>query len=232
MPLVSMRQLLDHAAEHGYGLPAFNVNNLEQIQAIMEAAAECDSPVIMQGSAGARKYAGEAYLRHLIEAARHVVHDLGRTDVQFLLMGTGPEHAHLVQQRDAFGLQAHVDLPGRVSNEYLFSALQSIDLGVACDPSNEYNDHCTMNKTLEYMAFGKPQVMFDVREGRYSAGDAAAYVSGNSSAALGNAIVQLLDDPEARQRMGALGLERMRTQLNWERSVDQLLRAYRVALES
>jgi fructose-bisphosphate aldolase class II len=69
MPLVSMRQLLDHAAENGYGLPAFNVNNLEQIQAIMEAAEECDSPVIMQGSAGARKYAGEAYLRHLIEAA-------------------------------------------------------------------------------------------------------------------------------------------------------------------
>jgi len=67
--LVSMRQLLDHAAEHSYGLPAFNVNNLEQVQAIMEAAAECDSPVIMQGSAGARKYAGEAYLRHLISAA-------------------------------------------------------------------------------------------------------------------------------------------------------------------
>ena len=69
MPLVSMRQLLDHAAENGYGLPAFNVNNLEQIQAIMEAAAETISPVIMQGSAGARKYAGEPYLRHLIEAA-------------------------------------------------------------------------------------------------------------------------------------------------------------------
>ncbi len=69
MALVSMRQLLDHAAEHGYGLPAFNVNNLEQVQAIMEAAAECDAPVIMQGSAGARKYAGEAYLRHLILAA-------------------------------------------------------------------------------------------------------------------------------------------------------------------
>jgi fructose-bisphosphate aldolase class II len=64
-----MRQLLDHAAENGYGLPAFNVNNLEQVQAIMEAAAETNSPVIMQGSAGARKYAGEAYLRHLIEAA-------------------------------------------------------------------------------------------------------------------------------------------------------------------
>lgn len=69
MALVSLRQLLDHAAENGYGLPAFNVNNLEQVQAIMQAADECNSPVIMQGSAGARKYAGEAFLRHLILGA-------------------------------------------------------------------------------------------------------------------------------------------------------------------
>ncbi|MES1981271.1 MAG: class II fructose-bisphosphate aldolase [Pseudomonadota bacterium] len=69
MALVSLRQLLDHAAENSYGLPAFNVNNLEQVKAIMEAADECNSPVIMQGSAGARKYAGEAFLRHLIQAA-------------------------------------------------------------------------------------------------------------------------------------------------------------------
>ena len=69
MALISMRQLLDHAAENGYGLPAFNVNNMEQIQGIMEAAAAVDSPVILQGSAGARKYAGEPFLRHLVEAA-------------------------------------------------------------------------------------------------------------------------------------------------------------------
>jgi fructose-bisphosphate aldolase, class II len=69
MALVSMRQLLDHAAENGYGLPAFNVNNMEQIHAIMQAADECDSPVILQGSAGARKYAGEAFLRHMVDAA-------------------------------------------------------------------------------------------------------------------------------------------------------------------
>ncbi|HEY0822200.1 MAG TPA: class II fructose-bisphosphate aldolase [Ramlibacter sp.] len=69
MALVSLRQVLDHAAEHGYGVPAFNVNNLEQIQAIMEAAQETDSPVILQASAGARKYAGEAYLRHMVLAA-------------------------------------------------------------------------------------------------------------------------------------------------------------------
>ncbi len=69
MALISLRQLLDHAAEHAYGVPAFNVNNLEQMRAIMEAAAETDSPVIVQASAGARKYAGAPFLRHLILAA-------------------------------------------------------------------------------------------------------------------------------------------------------------------
>ncbi len=69
MALISMRQLLDHAAEHGYGVPAFNVNNLEQMRAIMEAADRTDSPVIVQASAGARKYAGAPFLRHLILAA-------------------------------------------------------------------------------------------------------------------------------------------------------------------
>ncbi|MBW8073116.1 MAG: fructose-bisphosphate aldolase class II [Ferrovum sp.] len=76
MALISLRQLLDHAAEHGYGLPAFNVNNLEQIQAIMEAAAATNSPVIMQGSAGARKYAGEPFLRKLIEGAVEMYPDI------------------------------------------------------------------------------------------------------------------------------------------------------------
>ena len=69
MSLVSMRELLDHAAENGYGIPAFNVNNLEQVQAVMAAADETGAPVILQASAGARKYAGEAFIKHLILAA-------------------------------------------------------------------------------------------------------------------------------------------------------------------
>ena len=69
MPLVSMRELLDHAAANGYGIPAFNVNNLEQVQAVMEAAKEVNAPVILQASAGARKYAGESFIKHLISAA-------------------------------------------------------------------------------------------------------------------------------------------------------------------
>ena len=76
MALVSLRQVLDHAAEHGYGVPAFNVNNLEQIHAIMEAAEATLSPVILQASAGARKYAGEPYLRHMVLAAAEAHPDL------------------------------------------------------------------------------------------------------------------------------------------------------------
>jgi fructose-bisphosphate aldolase, class II len=76
MALVSLRQLLDHAADNGYGVPAFNVNNLEQIQAIMQAAEETSSPVILQASAGARKYAGEAFLRRLVEAALEAYPDI------------------------------------------------------------------------------------------------------------------------------------------------------------
>ena len=69
MPLISMREMLDHAAENGYGIPAFNVNNLEQVQAVMSAADEVGAPVILQASAGARKYAGEPFIKHLIQAA-------------------------------------------------------------------------------------------------------------------------------------------------------------------
>ncbi|WP_018862627.1 MULTISPECIES: class II fructose-bisphosphate aldolase [unclassified Thioalkalivibrio] len=76
MALISLRQLLDHAAEHGYGMPAYNANNMEQIHSIMEAAAEVDSPVIIQASAGARKYAGEPFLRRMIEAAAEQYPDI------------------------------------------------------------------------------------------------------------------------------------------------------------
>jgi glycosyltransferase involved in cell wall biosynthesis len=170
-------------------------------------------------------------VQHLVEAADHVARARGRTDVQFLLMGTGPEWEALVALRDRLGLQAFVELPGRVTNEFLFSALQTMDVGVGCDPINAYNDHCTMNKTLEYMAFGKPQVVFDLKEARASAGDAAVYVGENSAAKLGDALLELLDDPARRAAMGALGRERLHRELGWERSVAELRAAYRAALE-
>jgi glycosyltransferase involved in cell wall biosynthesis len=167
---------------------------------------------------------------YLIDAAAHLVHHTGRKDVQFLVMGAGPEHAKLAAQRDRLGLQEYVDMPGRVTNDFLFAALQTLDVGVSCDPINTYNDHCTMNKVLEYMTFAKPQVLFDLKEGRASAGDAAVYVGENSAERLAEAIGRLLDDPMARERMGRIGQARIAGPLSWERSVARLLEAYAVAL--
>ncbi|HIG27058.1 MAG TPA: glycosyltransferase WbuB [Verrucomicrobiales bacterium] len=170
-------------------------------------------------------------VEYLVRAADHLVNKSGRLDVQFLLMGTGPEYDHLVSLRDSLGLQEFVDLPGRVSNEFLFSALKTIDLGVSCDPKNTYNDGCTMNKVLEYMAFGKAQVMFDLVEGRASALEASNYVVRNSSEDLAQEIIDLLEQPKQREKMGAFGKKRLQEQLNWEKSVESLLSAYRKVLE-
>jgi glycosyltransferase involved in cell wall biosynthesis len=145
-------------------------------------------------------------------------------------MGTGPEYPRLVERRDQLGLKDFVDMPGRVSNETLFEGLSAMDLGVSCDPINPYNDHCTMNKVLEYMAVGKAQVMFDLKEGRASAADAALYVSENSPEKLAEAIAALLADVPLRHKMGQIGLQRLHKALNWERSVEQLLRAYEATL--
>lgn len=169
-------------------------------------------------------------VHYILEAAAHLVQRRGRQDIQFLLMGSGPEYANLVKERDAMGLAAFVEMPGRVSNDYLFCALRTMDLGVSSDPINSYNQHCTMNKVLEYMTFGKPQVMFDLKEGRASAGEAAVYVGTNSGAELGEAMARLLDDPGARERMGQVGQERVRNVLSWSKSVEQLKAAYRQAL--
>jgi glycosyltransferase involved in cell wall biosynthesis len=166
---------------------------------------------------------------YLVRAADHIVKMRQRTDVQFLLMGSGPEHTELLKLRDQLCLQEHIRMPGRVSDEFLCRALRSIDLGVACDPINAYNDHCTMNKVLEYMAFAKPIVMFGTVEGRFSAGDGAVYVMENSAEQLGDAILTLLDDESRRQTLAAAGHTRLTQELNWERSVEQLLAAYRAA---
>ncbi|MDX1952731.1 MAG: glycosyltransferase family 4 protein [Verrucomicrobiota bacterium] len=168
-------------------------------------------------------------VHYLIRAAAYVVHQLKR-DVQFLLLGNGPEYDDLVRLRDELGLQAHVDLPGWAKNEQLFTALKTIDLGVTCDPPNAYNHSCTMNKVLEYMAFGKAQVSFELRESRASALEGAVYVGESTPEALGNAIVELLDDPGKRERMGRFGAERLKNELNWSKSVEELRRAYERAL--
>jgi glycosyltransferase involved in cell wall biosynthesis len=169
---------------------------------------------------------------YLLEMADYVVNKLGRKDVQFLLMGKGEDYEKVVQLRSTLGLEDYVDLPGRVSDEFLASALQTMDVGLACDPINDFNQHCTMNKTLEYMAFGKPQIMFEIREGRISAGEAAVYVAENSPSKFGDALLTLLGNEELRKQMGQVGRDRIMGPLSWEKSTSELKSAYERALGS
>ena len=166
----------------------------------------------------------------LIETAGIIVHKLGRKDIHFILLGDGPEFADLLALRDRLKLTEFIDMPGWANNDTLVPALKTIDLGVTCDIPNTYNHSCTMNKVLEYMAFGKPQVSFDLVETRASALDAGLYVREVSAEKLAHAILTLLDNPSQREAMGRRGSDRLHHDLNWDKSVTELLRAYETAL--
>lgn len=152
---------------------------------------------------------------HVLEAAHHIVHDLGRDDVAFTLMGAGDCFEGLVRQRDRLGLRGVVEMTGRVPDETVAAVLSTADVGLSPDPRNPLNDVSTMNKTMEYMAFELPVVAYDLVETRVSAGDAAAYAESDDTAAYARAILDLLDDPERRARMGILGRRRVEDHLAW-----------------
>ncbi|HLM22457.1 MAG TPA: glycosyltransferase family 4 protein [Propionibacteriaceae bacterium] len=150
-----------------------------------------------------------------VRAAAHVVHGLGRKDVAFTFMGAGDSYADLVALRDELSLQDHLELPGRVPDPVVLDVLSTADIGLSPDPKNPLNDLSTMNKTLEYMAFGLPVVAFDLKETRVSAGEAALYVQSGDVPAYAAAIVRLLDDRAKREAMGNAGRLRIENNLGW-----------------
>jgi glycosyltransferase involved in cell wall biosynthesis len=152
----------------------------------------------------------------VIRAAGHAVHALGRDDVAFTLIGSGDCFDDLTALRDELDLGGHVEFTGRVPDEVAFRVLSSADVGLSPDPKNPLNDVSTMNKTMEYLAFGLPVVAFDLRETRVSAGDAAIYVGGNDFQRYAEAIVTLLDDEPRRRSLGALGRARVENELAWQ----------------
>jgi glycosyltransferase involved in cell wall biosynthesis len=161
----------------------------------------------------------------LLESARQIVHDQGR-DVQFVLVGGGPASAGLKALTRTLGLDAHVTFTGRAPDTDLFEILSSADVCVNPDRVNPMNDKSTMNKILEYMAFSKPIVQFEVKEGRFSADRASLYARPNDTADMADKIVTLLDNPEICAEMGAFGRNRVETELSWDHQVDSLIAAY------
>jgi glycosyltransferase involved in cell wall biosynthesis len=155
-----------------------------------------------------------------VRAAAHVVHHLGRDDVAFTFMGAGDSYPSVVALRDELGLQDYLELPGRVPDRTVLDVLSTADVGLSPDPKNPLNEVSTMNKTLEYMAFGLPVVAFDLEETRVSAREAALYVESGDVAAFAAAIVELLDDRAKRAAMGNAGRLRIENEMGWSHQRD------------
>jgi glycosyltransferase involved in cell wall biosynthesis len=162
----------------------------------------------------------------LLQSARQLVLERGRQDVHFVLVGGGPQLDQLAASCQEMGLSEYVTFTGRVPDDRLFTVLSTADVCVNPDRVNPMNDKSTMNKILEYMAFGKPIVQFDVTEGRFSAGAASLYARPNDPVDFADKLEALFDDPAARARMGELGRDRLQRELAWSYQVPHLIAAY------
>ncbi len=151
----------------------------------------------------------------LLDAIDVYVHDKGRTDTRFALLGFGDSLGALREDCTRRGLDPWVTFTGRVDHEELSRWLSTADIGVTPDPPNEFNHRSTMNKTLEYMAHEVPVVATNLRETRRCAADAATYVSGEDPVETATAISGLLDDADRRAHMGRLGRARIEQELSW-----------------
>jgi glycosyltransferase involved in cell wall biosynthesis len=166
-------------------------------------------------------------LDYLLDAASLIIREWRRDDIQFVLVGGGPEFSRLKERVIALGIGDQVEFTGLVaSDETLGAVLATADVCVSPDEANCMNDISTMNKVMEYMALGKPVVQFDLHEGRVSAGDASLYAARNDASSLAEGIVRLVDDPELRAQMGQVGQHRLTSTLSWEQQVPELLAAY------
>jgi len=156
----------------------------------------------------------------VVRAASVVVHDMGRDDIAFTLIGSGDCFDELVALRDELDLEGHVEFTGRAPDELVKQVLSTADVGLSPDPKNPLNDVSTMNKTMEYMAYGLPAVSFDLAETRVSGGDCLLYVPSGDIAAFADAVERLIDDPRLRVELGERGRRRVADVLDWRPQAD------------
>ncbi|HEX7879958.1 MAG TPA: glycosyltransferase [Candidatus Eisenbacteria bacterium] len=168
---------------------------------------------------------------YLLQAAAHIVHERGRTNVRFVFIGSGSSLDDLKALAGTLNLADRCTFTGRVSDADLRRWLATADVCASPDPRNPLNEVSTMNKTMEYMAMGKPVVSFALKETIESAGEASLYAEPNRTDEFGDRIIELLDDPARRESMGEFGRTRVHEKLAWNHSEPHLLKAYAKALD-
>jgi glycosyltransferase involved in cell wall biosynthesis len=162
----------------------------------------------------------------LLKSVEYIVRQRKRDDVQFVVVGRGPDFQAIVAMAEEMQLTDWVTFPGRVDDATLFEILSTADVCVNPDRVTAMNDMSTMNKIMEYMALGKAIVQFDVAEGRYSAQQASLYAAANDPIDFGDKIIELIDNPDQRARMGEFGRRRLQDVLAWHHQVPTLHQAY------
>jgi len=163
---------------------------------------------------------------YLLRALKHLVFEIGRKDFYCIIIGTGDSLEDLKEMAKEFNIGEHVCFTGYIPDEDMLRYLSTADICVDPDPSSPLNDESTWIKIMEYMALGKSIVSFDLKESRYTAQQAAIYVTPNDERQFARAIVSLMDNPAEREKMGAFGLKRVKKELAWQHVSKNLLSAY------
>lgn len=163
---------------------------------------------------------------YLLRAMQKLIYDLDYRDVYVILMGKSGQINELRQYANDLGIGQNIEFSGWIDTKDLVRNLSTVDICLIPDPSNPFNDKCTMIKIMEYMAVGKPIVSFDLPEHRFSAQDAAVYAPNNDELQFAKLIVELMNDPEKRKAMGEFGLKRIDTTLAWRYQEKNLIHAY------
>ena len=166
----------------------------------------------------------------LLSSIDYIVNEKKRKDIRFCIMGGGPSLEELRALNETMNLTDYVEFPGRVSDEYLADVLNTVDVCVNPDLPSEMNDKSTMNKIMEYMAFGKPIVQYTLKEGKFSAQEASLYAKNTDTNDFAEKILWLLDNPETAAEMGAFGRKRVQNELSWEFERPKLISAYKKIL--
>ena len=228
--VISTNESYRQAAIGRGGLPADRVRVVRSAPDLSRFVPVAPDPELRHGKRFLACYLGvmgpQDGVDYALRALASLRDELGRDDVHATFIGSGDAFDESVVLAESLGLAGMVEFTGRVPDETVQAYLSTADVCLSPDPRNPLNDVSSMNKVVEYMAMGRPLVSFELHEARVTAQDAAVYAPANDERRFAELIAELLDDPERRERMGAIGRRRVQEALSWDVSRSNLLAAY------